>query len=244
MIVKQSSRGWLMIYQAAHGLLAGKIANRLKKKLRPKYWLETITAILEHDDHQLRFDEKLYLNEIGLPIDFVKEETADDKVLERAKRIYKKARIKSKYTALLVSLHLDFLYGEMNDAGMKDFLQCLKSNRDEIEKLYGLQEKEVNEIYQILRFCDRCSLILCKNQLPAMGRSLEINTSILGETYYISKNDENKINVEPWPFEENQFELSIEQMLVESAEFKDNAALKKALANSKTELLQWVFQKN
>jgi hypothetical protein len=58
MIVKKSSEGLHIIWQSTHGLLAGKIAEQLKIKLRPKLWLETLVAIVEHDDQQLDFDEK------------------------------------------------------------------------------------------------------------------------------------------------------------------------------------------
>ena len=58
MIVRKSSEGFHIIYQAAHGLLAGKIAQELKHKFRPPYWLETLVAVIEHDDQQLNFEEK------------------------------------------------------------------------------------------------------------------------------------------------------------------------------------------
>ncbi|KPM32101.1 Hypothetical protein I595_1750 [Croceitalea dokdonensis DOKDO 023] len=243
MIVKQSNKGWRMIYQAAHGLLAGKIANELAHRLRPEHWLETLTAIIEHDDHQLNFDEKMYLNEIGVPIDFVPENTPNEKVTERAQRIYKKARIKSKYTAMLVSLHLEFLYGDMEDKEMREFLKTIGKDRQKFQKLYGLEAKKVQSTYQILRFCDRCSLILCKESLPTNQRSLEINTSIEGKTYYIYQSEKGHVMINPWPFEKENFLVAVEELLLQTAKFKDNQELQTALKGAKTVLLSWNFKK-
>lgn len=243
MIVKQSNEGWLLIYQASHGLLAGKIANELSYDLRPNYWIETLTAITEHDDHQLRFDEKMYLNEIGSPVDFTENNTPEEKALERAKRIYNQARIKSGYTAMLVAMHLEFLYGSSANARMDTFLKKLKKEREESKKLYNIEDKEANEVYELLRFCDRCSLILCKDQLPSLERALEINTSIGGKTFHIKKIADNQITVDPWLFEKDTFKLEVEQVLLKTPYFEDNIKLKKALDAAGSHLVHWTFKK-
>jgi hypothetical protein len=113
MIVKKSSEGLHIIWQSTHGLLAGKIAEQLKIKLRPKLWLETLVAIVEHDDQQLDFDEKNYLSDVGMPLDFTEDTVNVTKVLKRAKRVFRQAKSKSLWTALLVSFHLEFLYADL-----------------------------------------------------------------------------------------------------------------------------------
>jgi hypothetical protein len=66
MIVRKTHRGLHVIFQASHGLLAGKIAEQLKIKYRPSLWLDTLVAIVEHDDQQLDFKENNYLSELGI----------------------------------------------------------------------------------------------------------------------------------------------------------------------------------
>lgn len=243
MIVHQNKEGWEVIYQATHGLLAGKIALALAIDLRPKCWLETLTAIIEHDDHQLHFDEKMYLNDVGMPIDFTNENTSELKVLERAKRVYRKAEIKSQFTAMLVSMHLDFIYDSMTSSKMVTYLKLLKEKRKNIRKLYDVSKEEVARIYQLLKFCDRCSLILCKDTLPAVGRSLEINTSIGNETYYIHRTQNGKVTVTPWPFEKEEFQVASEFILLKEAQFASNSALEKALKNTEAKIKKWNFVK-
>lgn len=109
MIVRKSSKGLHIVYQAAHGLLAGKIAQELKLDYRTDPWLDTLIAIIEHDDHQLDFEEKKYLSDLGIPLDFAENQISIEKILERAERVIGQAKSKSIWTAMLVSFHLDFL---------------------------------------------------------------------------------------------------------------------------------------
>lgn len=62
--------GWEIISHYTHCLLAGKIAMQLNHKLRPEYWKDVLTAIVEHDDYLLDFDERNYLTDAGAPMDF------------------------------------------------------------------------------------------------------------------------------------------------------------------------------
>jgi hypothetical protein len=55
MIVTVHSDCLEVITHYAHGLQAGQIALNLKDEFRPPYWLETLTAIIEHDDEQINF---------------------------------------------------------------------------------------------------------------------------------------------------------------------------------------------
>lgn len=244
MIVNQSKKGWHIVHQATHGLLAGKIAQQLAVDLRPTFWLETLTAIIEHDDHQLHFDEKQYLNDAGMPIDFIKNEVADEKVLERAKRIYNKAKLKSKLTALFVGMHLNFLYSAVELKEMQTYLENIETEGKQIRSCYELSKEEVVHGYNLLQFCDRCSLILSKETIPTAGRSLEINTSIKDKTYFIRKTDSGNLAIEPWPFENDTFKIKSEILVVEQAKFKNNQDLKEALNTAETQLKEWTFSKH
>jgi len=50
MIVRKSQYRLHILFHEAHGLLAAKIANKIKHELRPSQWFETLIAICEHDD--------------------------------------------------------------------------------------------------------------------------------------------------------------------------------------------------
>lgn len=244
MIVKNTNIGWSIIQQSTHGLLAGKIANHLDFRFRHNLWSETLTAITEHDDEQLNFNEKNYLNEVGVPLNFTENKVSDQKVLERAQRIYDTSLTKSKWTALMVYLHLDFLYGEMEYGPMQAFLKKHHTIKRVTYKLYGQDKNAAEESYQILRFCDRLSLILCQDEIPSSERDLEINTSIENKTYRISKQDTGEIMVVPWCFQEDSFELSIEECILQQALFADNQELEGALEKAEVKLKTWQFKKS
>ena len=211
MIVRNTEQGWELIYHYAHGLLAGEIAQRLKHSLRPERWVETLTAIVEHDDHQLDFDEKNYLNAVGNPLDFTEDRQTTAQILERAERVMAQAVNKSGWIALLISMHIDFLFGHLKKDGAKakTFFDRQQKLRIILRGRYNLSEEKTTEYYELLRFCDRCSLILCQSQIPDRGRKLEINAGIAKKPHFIAYKN-GKITVSPWCFELDAFEIAIE----------------------------------
>jgi len=244
MIVKKSSKGLHIIWQSTHGLLAGKIAEQLKIKLRPKLWLETLVAIVEHDDQQLDFDEKNYLSDVGMPLDFTEDTVNVTKVLKRAKRVFRQAKSKSLWTALLVSFHLEFLYADLvkSSKNAKVFLDGQKKFREDTLKHFSIQNKQAEAYYQLLRFCDRCSLILCKEEIPSANRKLEINKSIDHKTYFIFSKYSGKITIDPWCFEAENFEISIEEIVINKIKFKNQEELQEHLENSPRKIVVWEFE--
>ncbi|MEH6408009.1 MAG: DUF3891 family protein [Leeuwenhoekiella sp.] len=245
MIVNKTNEGWQVIYQHAHGVLAGQIANELSHDLRPDFWVEMLTAIVEHDDNQLNFEEKSYLNDGGLPQDFTEVERSKKENLERAQRVMYTAQCKSGYVALLISMHIEFLYGDLREeqGGFGKFLKEQETLRIKLRAMYNLTKKSAKSYYEILRFCDRCSLILCKNEFPALGRKLEINKSINNSEYYIYRRDDETIGVEPWCFENDTFEVGVEVLQLNKSKFKSNRDLKKTLESSQRIRQEFVFSK-
>ncbi|AKP54157.1 DUF3891 family protein [Cyclobacterium amurskyense] len=245
MIVKKSPQGHHIIYQAAHGLLAGKIAQQLKRKYRPKLWLETLIAIVEHDDLQLNFKDNNYLSDIGMPKDFTEDKQNSSMILKRLKRIMSHANSKSSWTTLLVSFHIEYLYRSVKDQskGLKDFLKNQEQLRNKILKEHNTSKTEAYSIYQVLLFCDRLSLILCKNEIPDAGRKIEINTSIDNKTYFLHQKDNGIVTVEPWCFEQNKFEISIEEIILKQTKFNDQNELKEALEAANKSKISWNIEK-
>jgi uncharacterized protein YndB with AHSA1/START domain len=92
-------------------------------------------------------------------------------------------------------------------------------------------------------FCDRLSLILCKDETPARGRSLEINKTIRNERYMIHRNEKNELIVSPWIFEKDEFELNVEERLTEQFSFKSSKEFEDALMNIQPTLVKWKLVK-
>ena len=245
MIVNQSSAGVSIIYHAAHGLLAGKIANRLKSELRFEYWFDFLIAVSEHDDRQLNFEEKEYLSENGIPIHFTEEKKKVSEIIRRMKRVTKSAINKSMFVRLLISHHLEFLYGHMRSESkrIKNFFQNEKALRKQALSIYKINKAEVSHAYQCLKFCDRLSLLLCMDKVPTPNRKLEINTSIDNKTYFVEMSQNQNINVEPWVFDIDKFELSVETRFLNAASFSSEKKFKEVLESTAPNLKSWILSK-
>lgn len=244
MIVNTTKEGWEIISQYAHGLLAGRIAAQIHPKYRPKQWVETLTAIIEHDDKQMDLDLQSCLSDAGLPMDFtLSKSEPHNSVEKRARGLLELARNKSSWIALLISSHLDFLYNK-DDAGkeMKVFLDEGAKFRNQTLKKFKISKEKLNEYYQLLRFSDRLSLILCKDEVPENGRILEINESIGNRTYFVRMDDEANLIVEPWCFKDRSFLFSVESRYVKQAVFTSGSDLKKAIDKTEISLKNFKFK--
>jgi len=233
MIVNYGENGWQIISQRAHGLLAGEICFNWKKEGRPQRWLETILATAEHDDAFNEFDnDHILLNENGGPVNFKmrKFEKAKCEVL------LKQALTKSRYIALLTSRHIRFLYGTSEDKSAKIYANGLKK----IEKVWmeeiGITEKEISSAYSILEWCDAFSLLICQKLIQPENRKIEISSGPDELCYQLHAPQENILNVEPWPFETEQFEVRFESKTISQLKFKNVEEFRKILIKTPPEI--------
>ena len=246
MIVNKSILGLHIIFHEAHGLLAGKIANEINEKYRPIHWFETLIAVCEHDDRQLNFAEKNYLSDIGVPLDFTEEQFSVHDIMSRMERVLKSSENKSLWIKLLISYHLEFIYSDMREKSKRIsslFAKQVLVRKDILED-FKISDAKARTYYEFLRFCDRLSLILCKDETPERGRMLEINTSIDGKTYFIKKTEKEELIISPWIFSADEFELSIEERVLRETQFTSNLQLESVLMSAKPNLKKWKIMKS
>lgn len=243
MIVTYTDNGWEVIYQYAHGLLAGQVAYHLHSDYRPKLWLDTLTAIINHDDYVLDFSERSYVDERGAPLDFTREDPGDDERLEHIRRVITNGGRKSGWVALLISRHMEQLHRPYADRNrqLAEYLDEQHELRKGLRRRYGINLQQEKEVYRLLAFCDRLSLILCRAQVPAAGRRLEINTAMGGKTYYILQHPEHsdQLTVDPWCFGPDELRLEVEVQQLSALSFAGNKALQKALQDAGVERRSW-----
>lgn len=246
MIVNKSVIGLHIISHEAHGLLAGKIANEIAHNYRPINWFETLIAVCEHDDRQLNFKEKNYLSDIGVPLDFTEERSSVHDVMIRMARILKSAENKSQWVRLLISYHLEFIYSHLTDKSKRitSYFKEEEQARKLILKDFEISDQTGRTYYEFLRFCDRLSLILCKDEAPEAQRLLEINTSINGETFFIKKSKHGELMITPWIFTSNQFELSVEQRILRETQFTSSSQFEDTLMTTTPQLKKWTLMKS
>ncbi|MDT0295042.1 DUF3891 family protein [Mesonia ostreae] len=245
MIVNKIKDGYVIIYQAAHGLLASKIASHLDKALRPKNWLDLQQAVNYHDDLQLSFSEKNHLSKNGIPLDFTNNKDQITDLITRMDRLTQQALRKSGLIFLMTIEHLNFLNQSRipKSKMLRNFFEQQKVLQQEMMNIYQLTKDDVLEKYELLRFCDRLSLILCKNEIPVMGRELEVNTSIDGKKYFISGRKNGSLTVKPWIFEKEKFVLNIETRILNQANFKSESYFKNCIENALPVIQKFHFVK-
>lgn len=146
MIVNYTEAGWEIVLQRAHGSLAAQLAAHWKKEEQPERWTETILAIGEHDDAQTELEQDDLITEHGGPVNF-KMKTFD---LPHCQQMIDFSLSKSRYIALLTSMHINFLHVKeaSTNTEAKAFLQeqevlrinwrkALKISQEEAEKTYA-----------------------------------------------------------------------------------------------------------
>ncbi len=242
MIVRPIQTGWEVIYHRNHALLAAQLAGQWRKKNAPARLYETIAAISHHDDLEKEWEED-NLTDAGAPKDF----TLDSKTsYPQLYNHLEGALHRGRWVALLTSMHMSFLQegkrGESaeGDAFLDDQLACQKQWRQEL----GISEQDVEQAYAFMQWCDRCSLILCQNQIPEDERKLEISKGPDGKDYYIQQLKDGHLTVLPWCFEQNSFTVNAEVSLLDQVKFNSNKSLVSALKQAPRQLLEWTFVKS
>lgn len=245
MLINFIDKGLEVITHPAHGLLSGKIAEQIKSSYRVENWLETLTAIIEHDDEQLSPTQKNCVSKIAMPLDFLNNSLPPAKSLKHAKAVFDKILLKSSWSAMLLSHHLEFLYKDTAEDSKEfsRFLSEMKQFQKTMCSLHNVKWIDVKDLYQMMVFSDRLSLILCQNEIPQLGRELEINTSIDGEKYFVSELDDGRITVRPWIFENDNFNIAVDARLLKEIKFKDEEHFMETFASAAINLKKWNFSK-
>ena len=241
MIVNAIPKGWKVIYQQAHGVLAAQLAHHLKPELQCQHWVETVIAIANHDNRQKAWRGRDGLTEAGAPADFTLLPTT----LEQAQALMDAVRFQSRWVTMLTSMHMSYLYESQRgqQKGIDHFLDEQQALQRKCRQSLGISQKEAEKAYAVMQWCDRFSLILCRHELPADERALEITKGPDGETYFVKQLQDGTVQVEPWPFVAEQLQVQVEYRVLEQLQFKDDAELAKALHQAEVKLKKWNFVK-
>ena len=243
MIVNSTPAGWQIIYQQAHALLAMQLAWHWPPTLPPDQWVGLLAAVAQHDDEQAAWRGRgghHGLTAAGAPANFTQKEFS----LEQATGVLAAARFQGRWRSLLTSLHLSCLYEGLRgqSAEIDGFLDELKAKQRQWERALRITKKEAGQAYTLLHWADRLSLILCRHEIPEMGRALEIHAGPDGRRYYLRQPaPDGPLLVEPWPFAAPALEVSVEASALTQLQFADDAELAAALRAAPIETLRWTL---
>ncbi|WP_191906449.1 DUF3891 family protein [Hymenobacter baengnokdamensis] len=240
--------GWQVIYQQAHALLAAQLAWAWPAFLPADRWVGLLAAIMQHDDEQAAWHGRgghHGLTPAGAPANFTQVAFS----LEQATGVLHAARFQGRWRSLLTSLHLSTLYEPLrgSNPATTAFLDELRASQSRWLKELHLTKTQARQAYDLLHWCDRLSLILCRQELPEMGRELEIYRAPLAAgraAHYVCQPDGpgTAVVVRPWPFACKQLAVSVEAQQLHQLQFNDDAELAAALRQAPTKTLSWILQ--
>ena len=222
MIVASHNKGWKIITQRSHGLLAAMIAYQYDIKLPNDVIVPTLIAIAEHDDGVVETLENKNLTDAGAPRNFLLSDNLSKTELKQYLNVMELATSKCQLNALLTSMHLNFIFGginEENDSKLNSFLKEQEINRKQILKHLNIDKNYLERLYRLVEWCDAFSLLICLDKIQPEGRKMEVSESPDGDINQVFYKDENIISLEPWVFKENSFTVFYEYRIVEQIKF-------------------------
>lgn len=241
MIVNLTQNGWEVIYHRAHALLAAQIAGHWRRADAPERLYETIAAISHHDDLEKEWEGN-ELTEAGAPLDFTLGRSSE---IEPLRQHLESARYRSRWVTLLTSKHISFLnqdnWGKSKD--WDEFLNEQVKYQEQWRKALGITKDQAERAYQFMLWCDTLSLILARKRIPDAGRALEITSGIDGQRYDVRQLPDERLTVEPWCFEDDEFTINVEASCLSQVKFENNQELVEALKAAPTKILEWTFVK-
>ncbi len=246
MIVTSHEKGWKIITQRSHGLLAAMLAYQYDIDLPTDIMVPTLVAIAEHDDGVEETTQSENLTDAGAPRDFRVSDESKKTDLFRLVNVMEISSSKSQLNTLLTSLHLKFLYGgkpDGEDRKLDAFLKEQKKNQKHILKVLDVDKKYAAHLYCLLQWCDAFSLLICMDKIQARGKKMEISKSPDGDISQTFYKVGKEITVEPWVFRNETFKVFYEYKILEQLKFNSIEAFNKVCKATPVHREEFIFSK-
>lgn len=238
MIVSSHQKGWKIITQRSHGLLAAMIAYQYNIDLPVEIMVPVLVAIAEHDDGVTETLAHQNLTDAGAPRNFTVADRNTKTDITPLLSLIEIGNSKSQLNGLLSSLHLQFLYDgdkRKTDKGLDDFLNDQEQYRSTILKNLHIDKKFAARLYRFLEWSDALSLLICLDKIQHGGRKMEISKSPDGDMNTVHYKPNKDICVEPWPFRSPSFKVFYEYKILEQLQFNSIEAFNEACKAAKAE---------
>lgn len=246
MIVESHQKGWKIINQRSHGLLAAMLAYQYDIDLPNEIMVPTLIAIAEHDDGVAETLAIKNLTEAGAPRHFRVRDESKKTDLKQYLSVMEIATSKCQLNALLTSLHINFIFGHTvdgDDKKLNAFLKEQEKNRQDILKHLDIHKKYAERLYRFLEWCDAFSLLICMDKIQPEGRKMEISKSpdgVMNQTFYKAKNE---ITVKPWVFKNDSFKVFYEYKIVEQLHFSSIQEFNEICQKTPVQREEFLFSK-
>ncbi len=246
MIVASHQKGWKIINQRSHGLLAAMLAYQYNIDLPNEIIVPTLITIAEHDDGIAETKESKNLTDAGAPKHFLAPGGSKKTDLKQHYNVMEIATSKCQLNALLTSMHMDFIFSDKKpgeDKELDAFLKEQSKNRKHILKHLDMDQKMADRLYSFVEWCDAFSLLICMDKIQPEGRKMEISESpegIMSQTYYKS---DDVISVDPWPFKTDTFKVFYEYKIIEQLQFKSVKEFDTVCSHTEVQRHEFIFKK-
>jgi len=246
MIVTSHQKGWKIVNQRSHGLLAAMLAYQYDIDLPNEIMVPVLIAIAEHDDGVTETTLEKNLTEAGAPRHFMISDGSKKSDLTQQMNVIEISSSKSQLNALLTSLHLKFLYGGRKD-GEDPNLECFLNDQEKLRmqalKNLHLNKKYADRLYRFLEWCDAFSLLICMDKIQPAGRKMDISRSPDGDmnqTFYKANND---ISVAPWVFKSETFKGFYEYKILQQLKFNSIEEFNMACKTTNVQRQEFTFSR-
>ncbi len=246
MIVISHQKGWKIINQRSHGLLAAMLAYQYDIDLPNDIIVPTLIAIAEHDDGVEETNENKNLTEAGAPRHFMVNDESKKTDLKQQINVMEIASSKSELNALLTSMHIDFIFGGSENSDQKKLVAFLKEQekvRKDILDNLNIDKQYAERLYRFVEWCDAFSLLICMDKIQAEGRKMEISESPDGDMNQTFYKGEKEITVEPWVFRNDTFKVFYEYKILKQLKFDSIDEFNKICKATPVHREEFVFSK-
>lgn len=246
MIVASHQKGWKIINQRSHGLLAAMLAYQYKIDLPNDIMVPTLIAIAEHDDGVAETLQNKNLTEAGAPRNFLVKDESSKIDLKQYHNVMEIATSKCQLNAFLTSMHINFVCGEHSegeDKKLESFLKEQQKNRKEILKHLNIDKNYAERLYRFVEWCDAFSLLICMDKIQPEGRKMEISKSPEGDMNQTFYKGEKNITVEPWVFKNDTFKVFYEYKIIEQLQFSSIKEFNEIYKKTPVQREDFVFSK-
>jgi Protein of unknown function (DUF3891) len=246
MIVISHQKGWKIINQRSHGLLAAMLAYQYDIDLPNDIMVPTLIAIAEHDDGVEETTQNRNLTEAGAPRHFMVDDGSTKVDLTQKVSVMEISSSKSQLNALLTSLHMKFLYSGSQDDKDKEldvFLKEQEKLRKNILEELNIDKKYADRLYRFVEWCDAFSLLICMDKIQPEGRKMEVSRSPDGEMNQTFYKLNNEICVEPWVFKNDTFKVFYEYKILEQLKFNSIEEFNDICKKTPVQRQEFVFSK-
>lgn len=227
MICKRHAEGWEIIYQRNHALLAADMLADWAEARRPQPWFQLLNACSQHDHGWMENEKDPLVDEQGHPVDFLHMTVESSIAMSR--RNLRNAEAQSRWCAILVARHLEYLSTFKDDAESSAFgTEVQRLRRDWMAEV-GAKEAHVEEMYELLCWADSLSLLVCC-EASDFTRSLALRAQ--GQEFSAREVGGGVWTVSPWPYRSDRLHLEYEVRLLSQPRFADAQAFRETLSRT------------